>query len=90
MEKKKILNDKNERKKFHDKLRKTLSKEYNISEEDIIITFPRKGSYQVTIIFQSEDFKLDKNSLLKKFQNYKDDLGKLKDIESEILLKVAN
>jgi len=77
----KKINDKNERKKFHDKLRKALSEEYNIGEEDIIITFPRKGSYQVTIIFQSEDFKLDKNKLIQKFQNYNDELGELKDIE---------
>ena len=40
---KQLLNDENERKNFHDKLRKKLSKEYNINEEDIIITFPRKG-----------------------------------------------
>ena len=77
----KKINDKNERKKFHDKLRKALSEEYNIGEEDIIITFPRKGSYQVTIIFQSKDFKLDKNKLIQKFQNYNDELGELKDIE---------
>ena len=38
----KLLNDENERKIFHDKLRKKLSREYNINEEDIIITFPRK------------------------------------------------
>ena len=50
----KLLNDKNERKLFHDKLRKRLSIEYNINEEDIIITFPRKGSYKVTVIFKSK------------------------------------
>jgi len=48
-----LLNDKKERKKFYDSLRKKLSEEYNIKEEDIIITFPRKGIYQVTIIFKS-------------------------------------
>ena len=68
----------NERKIFHDKLRRTLSIEYNINEEDIIITFPRKGSYQITIIFKSIDFSLNENDLLQKFQKYKDELGKLK------------
>ena len=52
----KLLNDEEESLKLHDKIRKKLSKEYNINEEDIIITFPRKGSYQVSVIFKSEDF----------------------------------
>ena len=60
-ENKKLLNDSNERKKFHDKLRKKLSSEYKINEEDIIITFPRKGSYQVSVIFHSEEFEFDEN-----------------------------
>ena len=83
----KLLDDENERKIFHDKLRKKLSIEYNINEEDIIITFPRKGSYEVTIIFKSKDFLLDENDLLQKFQKYKDELGKLKKIESRILFE---
>ena len=81
-----LLNDEKERKLFHDKLRKKLSKEYNIEEEDIIITFPRKGSYMVTVIFKSKDFSLNKSDLLKKFQKEKDELGLLKDIESGIIL----
>ena len=64
----KLLNDGNERKIFHDKLRRKLSIEYNINEEDIIITFPRKGSYQITIIFKSIDFSLNENDLIQKFQ----------------------
>ena len=81
-----LLNDENERKKFHDKLRKKLSNEYNIKEEDIIITFPRKGSYQVTVIFKSEDFELNEDELLKKFQNEKEELGKLKSIQKGIII----
>ena len=81
-----LLNDENERKKFHDKLRRKLSNEYNINEEDIIITFPRKGSYEVTIIFKSKDFLLNENDLLQKFQKYKDELGQLKKIESGIII----
>ncbi len=82
----KLLEDENERKKFHDKLREKLSKEYNINEEDIIITFPRRGSYQVTIIFKSQDFELNEEELIKKFQNEKDELSKLKKIKSGIIL----
>ena len=81
-----LLNNEEERKKFHDKLRKKLAKDYNMKEEDIIISFPRHGSYQVTIIFKSEDFKLEKDDLLKKFQNEKDELGKLKSIEKGIII----
>ena len=46
-----LLNDETERRIFRDKLRKRLSKEYNIKEEDIIITFPRRGSYLVNLFF---------------------------------------
>ena len=81
-----LLNDEEERIKFHDKLRKKLSKEYNINEEDIIITFPRKGSYQVSVIFKSEDFTLGEDELKEKFKNEKDELGKLKQIEKGIIL----
>ena len=81
-----LLNNEEERKKFHDKLRKKLAKEYNMKEEDIIISFPRHGSYQVTIIFKSEDFKSEKDELIKKFQNEKDELGKLKSIEKGIII----
>ena len=81
-----LLNNEEERKKFHDKLRKKLAKEYNMKEEDIIISCPRHGSYLVTIIFKSEDFKLVKEDLLKKFKNEKDELGKLKSIEKGIIL----
>ena len=82
----KLLNDEEERIKFHDKLRKKLSKEYNINEEDIIITFPRKGSYQVSVIFKSDDFTLSEEELKEKFKNEKDELGQLKQIEKGIIL----
>jgi len=39
----KLLNDEKERIKFHDKLRKKLSKEYNINEEDIILLFQERA-----------------------------------------------
>ena len=81
-----LLNDETARRKFHDKLRKKIAKEYNIKEEDIIITFPRRGSYLVTLIFQSEDFTLETDELLKKFRNEKDELGKLKSIEKGIIM----
>ena len=82
----KILNDEKEKKIFHDKLRKKLSKELGINEEEIIITFPRSGCYQVTVIFQSKEFELNEIDLLNKFQKEKDELSKLKKIEKAIIL----
>jgi len=82
----KLLNDEEERIKFHDKLRKKISKEYNINEEDIIVTFPRKGCYQVSVIFKSEDFNLNEEELKEKFISEKDELGKLKQIQKNIIL----
>ena len=82
----KLLNDEEERIKFHDKLRKKLSKEYNINEEDIIITFPRKGSYQVSVIFKSKDFTFGEDELKEKFKNEKKELRQLKQIEKGIIL----
>lgn len=82
----KLLNVEEERIKFHDKLRKKLAKEYNINEENFIITFPRKGSYQLTVIFKSEDFQLNENELMMKFKNEKE-LGTLKKmLYKELLL----
>ena len=81
-----LLNDEKEQKDFNNKLKKKLAKEYNINEEDIIITFPQKGSYQITVIFKSNDFyDLDKNELLKKFKD-EPELGKLKDLHTDLIL----
>ena len=81
-----LLNDEDERKIFNDKLRKKISKDFNMKEEDILITFPREGSFQTTIIFRSEDFNLSEEELFKKFKNEKGDLEKLKKVEKGIIL----
>ena len=80
-----LLNNKEEQDKFIDKLRKKLSKEYNIPEDDIIITNPQRGSFQLSVIFKSDDFNLSKEDLLKKFKD-EPELGKLKDIHKDLLL----
>ena len=53
-----LLNNKEEQEKFHTKLKKKLSLGYNILEEEIIITNPQKGSYQVDVIFMTEEFNI--------------------------------
>ena len=82
----KLLNDDEEKKIFHNKLRKKLSKILEIDEEEIIIIFPRYGTYQVSVIFNSIDFELNEEELTNKFKNEKDELGKLKQIEKGIIL----
>ena len=81
-----LLKDKEEQDKFINNLRKKLSKEYNISEEEIIITNPQRGSFQLSVIFlfQSKDFDLDLEEFKEKF---KDDpeLIKLKEVQKELL-----
>ena len=51
-----LLNNKDEQEKFNNKLRKKLSIDYNIPEDQIIITNAQRGSYIVQVIFQSEQF----------------------------------
>jgi hypothetical protein len=82
----KLLNDENEQKKFNEKLKKKLSKELGINEDEIIVSFPQKGSYKVLVIFKSNDFyNLDKKDLLKKFKN-EPELGQLKELHEDLIL----
>ena len=80
-----LLTNEEEQKKFIDKLRKKLSKEYNIKEDLIIITNPQRGSFRLTVIFQSDDFNLKKEELLEKFKD-EPELLKLKEIHTGFLL----
>ena len=51
-----LLNDKNEYKKFKERLKDKISKDYNIPKNKIIVTNQQRGSFKVQIIFQSDDF----------------------------------
>ena len=51
-----LLTNKIEQKKFNDKLRKKLSIEYNIPENKIILTNPQRGSYEIQVIFETDEF----------------------------------
>ena len=66
-----LLDNKEEQDKLINKLRKKLSKKYNISEDDIIITNPKRGrrSFQLSVIFKTRDLDLTKNELIEKFKN---------------------
>ena len=87
-----LLNDKNEQEKFNKKLRQKLSLEYNIPEEKIIITNPQRGSYQIQVLFQTDDFNndtIDLNDLKKKCKNDKDfqELKYLKEISQSLIME---
>ena len=51
-----ILNNENEFEKFKKNLKLKLSKDYKIPTDKIIVTFPQRGSVEVQVIFQSDDF----------------------------------
>jgi hypothetical protein len=89
-----LLYNEEEQRKFIDKLKKKLSKEYKISEDDIIITNPQRGSFQLSVIFKSDDFNLSKEDLLKKLEESKgepeySELSNLKDIQKDLLLSAC-
>ena len=56
-----LLTDKNEEEKFHKKLKKAISLQNGVKEENILITNPHKGSYIVQVIFLKEDFNKEIN-----------------------------
>ena len=80
-----LLENKTEYEKFKSNLIKKLCKDYNISSDEIIVTFPQKGSLKVQVIFQSDELN---NLSLEEFKDkFKDDpeLKNLKEIHSDLL-----
>ena len=87
-----ILNNKEEYEKFKNKLKKKLSKMYDIPEDEIIITNPQKGSVRVQLIFQSNEFNnLKINEFKEKFikdPNYSE-LKYLKEIHNDVIVSTC-
>ena len=74
---------------FVEKLRKKLSRDYNINPEEIIITYPEKGSFEVQVIFQIGEFNnLNITEFENKFKNEKEfeELKFLKSIHTDVLM----
>ena len=66
-----------------------MSKDYNIPEDKIIVTFPQKGSFHVQVIFQSDLFNdLNLEDFKKKFREDSEfkELQNLKEIHSDVIL----
>ena len=85
-----LLNNEKEQEKLHTKLKRGLSKTYKIPENDIIITNPQKGSYNVQVIFMSKDFnEKDISEFQHKCKNAKEleDLKYLKEIHTTLIME---
>ena len=87
-----LLNNKDKQNEFNKKIAKKISLAYNIPEDEIILTNPQKGSYEIQLIFQSEEFNdinLNINSLKQKFKNDKDfkEISNLKDIQKKLIME---
>ena len=83
------LNNKEKFEEVKDKLKLKISKDYNISKDEIIVTFPQKGSLNVQVIFQSEEFNdLNLEEFKQKFKNDKEfpELQKLKEIHTDVII----
>ena len=64
----KLLNNKQEYEKFKNNLKLKLIRDYNIPIDKIIVTFPQKGSFNIQVIFQSDEFNdLNLNQFKEKF-----------------------
>ena len=84
-----LLNNEEEYENFKKDLKKKLSKDYHISEDKIIITFPQRGSFHVQVIFQSEEFNdLNLDEFKEKFKNDEEfkELSNLKEIHSDVIM----
>ena len=82
-----LLLNEYEQKKFKEKLRKKISKEFGISEDKIILTDPQRGSFQISY-FQTEDFNLPLDEFKKKFSD-DNELCNLKDVQQRIIIEAC-
>ena len=82
----------NNEKKFNElkeRLKSKISKDYKIPKDEIIITYPQKGSMSVQLIFQNDEFNdLNLDEMKQKFKNDKEfsDLKNLKEIHTDLIM----
>ena len=88
-----LLDNIEEQVKFNDKLRKKLSKDYNIPEDKIIITCPQRGSYNIQVIFETDEFNnnFNEKDFKNKFNNDKEfkELCHLKEVHQELIMSAC-
>ena len=67
-----------------------MSLEYNIPEDKIIVTYPEKGSYKITVIFMSDEFNNNftkENFINSCTQEEFKELNKLKEIQKGVIME---
>ena len=88
-----LITNKDEQKKFNDKLKKKLSEQYKIPENKIIVTYPQKGSYEVQVIFEDElfnekaEFNLDEFKEKCKLDESYRELCELKKVHKSLIME---
>ncbi len=87
-----LLNNIEKYNDFKKILKKKLSRDFDTPADKIIATYPQRGSFEVQVIFQSEEFNnLDLDSFCQKFKNEKDfkTLKNLKKIHSDLIMSAC-
>ena len=86
------LVDGNEFEKLKEKIKRKISKDYNIPKNEIIVTYPQKGSLRVQVVFENDKFNdLNLDDFKSKFKNDKEfqELNNLKEIHKDVLISVC-
>ena len=84
-----LLNDIEKYNDFKNILKEKLSRDYNTPTDKIIVTYPQRGSFEVQVIFQSDEFNdLDLESFCRKFRKERqfEKLKNLKKIHSDLIM----
>ena len=87
-----LLKNKEKYYNFKNILKQKLSRDFNTPTDKIIVTYPQRGSFEVQVIFQSDEFNtLNLNSFYKKFKNEKEfeKLKNLKMIHSDLIMSAC-
>ena len=87
-----LLNNKKKYNDFKNILKQKLSRDFDTPTDKIIVTYPQRGSFEVQVIFQSDEFNnLDLNSFCNKFKNEKEfqELKNLKMIHSDLIMSAC-
>ena len=78
--------------KLKEKIKRKISKDYNIPKNEIIVTYPQKGSLRFQVIFENDKFNdLNLDDFKSKFKNDKEfqELNNLKEIHKDVLISVC-
>ena len=86
---KELLKNKNEYKKFEEKLKSKICNDFKIPSDKIVIALSKKNGFHVQLIFQSDEFNnLDKEDFTQKFKDDPNfpELKNLKDIQVDTII----